>query len=313
MSLPPAERAFNGESNNASASCRALGVYDIVVAILAHLEPDPINDDTNCDDGDTTALATAVSVNRMWCSVGLPLLWRRPSERVLAGAAAVASPSRRAWYATHIREFRLATHSLLWFAISSSRSSGAATDDNCSAFTYDHSASLGLARKGGRGSGAMLARFVTVPLPLLETINLEMCFSCDSGISDHCYNLARRRQERLLQQLMSRHVEELTCPLAPDLVDRLEWLTGGAALPVGEEWAPLTARSEPQHQSEPRLRLRKLRLYGRAGGGRERKVDSVALERLLTWLAQSHWATPALQSVHFASTLVRQIGNASHR
>ncbi len=66
-------------------------------------------------------LRAAILVNHMWFAAGVPVLWWFPSEDALH-ANAVHEPSRRAYYAAHVRRVVLSKRGAMWRALFSADS-----------------------------------------------------------------------------------------------------------------------------------------------------------------------------------------------
>ncbi len=140
----------------AGAVRRALRLPEVVGAILSHVPSDAaivaeieahyLDDDDGADVGpntggfpaaaaagagagaarkaDIATLLSAALVNRMWCAVALPLLWRQPRRRALRQKN-MMSPQRHAFYAAMIcRLHVVGTKGWLYRALAGSEGSG---------------------------------------------------------------------------------------------------------------------------------------------------------------------------------------------
>jgi hypothetical protein len=156
-----------------SAASRALGIPELVTAVLAHLpQPDAFVDvtadhDDAMDYFDYTSfdaavaeraaaraaayatLRAAVLVNRLWYAAGVPLLWACPSDDALH-VSAVSEAARRAFYAAFIRHVYLTKRGALWRALTNA--DGGPDDKACS---KGGGAALDAAASRVRGLGAL--------------------------------------------------------------------------------------------------------------------------------------------------------------
>jgi hypothetical protein len=223
-----AEPPANHSGHAGGAIQFALRLPEIVSGILAHLLPansscesDDHDSDTGVsvasggpevchdDDDDATTAASSRSdlfaaalVNRTWCAAALPLLWAHPTEEALRDDA-VTTFARRAWYASHIRTVHISRRSPLWLAL-------AGPDENIS---HEAGPIAGSDHEGSTGA---------LRLPRLTALHVEQHWDDDEGPPRlPGVNGALIHQAPLVQYITP-GLEELSCHLTDEVVDRLE-------------------------------------------------------------------------------------------
>ncbi len=219
-------------------------------------------------------MLAAALVNRAWYAAAVPILWRQPTELALH-TEAVPSSARRAWYASYIRKARVSWPSPLWSALVEAVEIGGDRPD---------------AGGGACGAGPGRRRL------RLTALHVERCqWASHEPKFFHRETHAIRDQVPLLQ-FINADLEELSCYLTSDVMERLEAMS---AVPTphgeaGEAWdAGLLQRRQQRH-----VALRKLQLYGREFGNIE--ADDAVQERLLQWLTHEPFLAPSLTAVQLS-------------
>jgi hypothetical protein len=120
-----------------SAASQALGLFELISAILKHVQPAVCCTYTEADDADDAGrsvpvpfnvalierasahatLRAAILVNRTWFMAGVPILWRCPSDDALHWDSVQVS-ARQAFYMSHIRHVNVSKRGALWRAVS---------------------------------------------------------------------------------------------------------------------------------------------------------------------------------------------------
>jgi hypothetical protein len=241
----------------------ALGLPEILDLILSSLLPVESDEDED-DAGEAlvlshAALRAAVLVDRKWCTVGLPILWRHPSDAAL-DFKCVVEPARRAMYASLIREVRL-SRSLcpLWHALT-------------------HTAAYGDGGARGAGGSGVGERWRNprrrksrnsrrLHLPRLRVLDIR-------EMGELTGRARLRKEQDPLVHLIGRSLIELRCHLTIGVLKRLEELK---RLP----------RQQP-------MQLKSLLLCGLEYSNETGVRDD---ERLLLWLERDPCPAPNLTSV----------------
>jgi hypothetical protein len=300
-------------SSASSAAARVLRLPELISAILAHILPSWNSFNISVDEGDgdhdhyepqdydadtaaderaaaQASLCAAMLVSRAWYAAGVPLLWRCPSNDAL-GAAAVTEPARRAFYAAHVRQVRISHPGALWRAlVDAAAATSVANADSAE-------------RCGGSGGGTAGGPCARCGFPRLQLLDAAALHASVRTLSFSAGTQQLQRYQAELAPVVSGQLEELTCLLTAEVVDRLISLAGQPMRRIGPEVARSapTACATPEANSALKvpidagaIRLRKLTLYGL--GSLDLDVDYVLPQRLLAWLAQRPFPTPLLTS-----------------
>ncbi len=163
-------------SDTSSAARHALLIPEIVHGVLSFLKPDDpedIDDGADYDDdrvinateelsrfdaddaaeaAHRAALCAAALVNRLWFAAAMPLLWARPSEEAL-GSDAVASPARRAYYASLIVKLRVTRRGPLWHALAHADGSHGSAEGGADPVPDQRSANSNVEQRSGVVAG----------------------------------------------------------------------------------------------------------------------------------------------------------------
>jgi hypothetical protein len=258
---------------SSSAARQALGLYELISAILTHVQPADCCAYTEANDNGDTAgryssapfsaaaietaaaratLRAAILVNRMWFMAGVPILWCCLPDDAALDCVSVPEPARRAFYASQIRHVSVAKRGALWQSLSSGTSSVA---DAAGRVRREH--------VSGTGHGA-----TDVALPRLTSLRAAMFWTDVHARSPSISPTeAMRHNLAVLMAYIHPELEELSCHITADLLDRLSTLQGRSEANDDDETPRLPAvidqawRHEDERTKLGSTRLRKLNLY----------------------------------------------------